>query len=185
MFFFVPDLRRIIRQGEISQLFFRKREEINRFGKCSKTRYEMLTHSRESLQSDQSHEASRFVGGRHKVIEPRRMVCLMKKEHGSLSLTSESKLLTEYCGVHTFDNLNLGEVAAGMSDNRVENQPNDVTNEDLLVTEITKIVLPNSLGREGTEAVTKTDFPSKEGWVTVTTNKRRQSIPPGRYDPAT
>ena len=32
---------------------------------------------------------------------------------------------------------------------------NDVTNEDLAVTEITKIVLPTSLGREGTEAVAK------------------------------
>ncbi len=62
---------------------------------------------------------------------------------------------------------------------------NDVTNEDLPVTEITKIVLPNSLGREGTEVVAKTDSLSKEGWVTVTTKKGRQSIPPGRYDPAT
>jgi hypothetical protein len=62
---------------------------------------------------------------------------------------------------------------------------NDVTNEDLSLTEITKIVLPNSSGREGTEAVAKTDSPSKEGWVTVTTKKGRQSIPPGRYDPAT
>jgi hypothetical protein len=89
------------------------------------------------------------------------MVCLLKKEHGSLSLTSEPKLLTEYCGVHTFDNLNLGEVTAGMSGDRVDNQPNDVTNEDLSVTEITKIMLPNSLGREGTEAVTKTDSLSR------------------------
>ena len=32
---------------------------------------------------------------------------------------------------------------------------NDLTNEDLLVTEITNIVFPNSLGREGTEAVAK------------------------------
>jgi len=62
---------------------------------------------------------------------------------------------------------------------------NDVTNEDLLVTEIIKIGLPNSLGREGTEEVAKTDSPSKEGWMTVTTKKRRQSIPPGHYDPAT
>ncbi len=62
---------------------------------------------------------------------------------------------------------------------------NDVTNADLTVTEIIKIVLPNSLGREGTEVVTKTDSPSKEGWVTVTTKKGRQSISPGRYDPAT
>jgi len=40
---------------------------------------------------------------------------------------------------------------------------NDVTNEDLSVTEIMKIVFPNSLGREGTEAVAKTDSLSKEG----------------------
>ena len=62
---------------------------------------------------------------------------------------------------------------------------NDVTNEDLLVTEVIKIVFPNSLGREGTEAVAKTDSPSKEVWVTDTTKKGRQSIPPGRYDPVT
>ena len=60
-----------------------------------------------------------------------------------------------------------------------------MTNEDLSVREITKIMLPNSLGMEGTEAVAKTDSPSKEGWVTVTTKKWRQSIPPGHYDPAT
>jgi hypothetical protein len=33
------DLRRIIRQVEISRFFFRKREEINRFGKCSVGHY--------------------------------------------------------------------------------------------------------------------------------------------------
>jgi hypothetical protein len=53
------------------------------------------------------------------------------------------------------------------------------------VTEITRIVFPNSLGKEGTEEVAKTDSPSKEIWVTVTTKKGRQSIPPGCYDPAT
>ena len=62
---------------------------------------------------------------------------------------------------------------------------NDVTNEDLSVTEVIKTVLPNSSGREGTEAVAKTDSPSREGWMTVTMKKGRQSIPPGRYDPAT
>jgi hypothetical protein len=62
---------------------------------------------------------------------------------------------------------------------------NDVTNEDLLVTEVTTIVFPNSLEREGTKEVAKTDSPSKDGWVTVTPKKGRQSIPPGRYDPAT
>ncbi len=60
-----------------------------------------------------------------------------------------------------------------------------MTNEDLSVTEIIKIGLPNSLGRECTEAVAKTDSPSKEGWMTVTTKKGRQSIPPGLFDPAT
>jgi hypothetical protein len=62
---------------------------------------------------------------------------------------------------------------------------NDVSNEDLAVTEIIKIVLPNSLGREGTEAVARADSPSKERWVTVTMKKGTQSIPPGCYDPAT
>ena len=62
---------------------------------------------------------------------------------------------------------------------------NDVSNEDLAVTEIIKIVIPNSLEREDMEAVTRTDSPSKEGWVTVTTKKGRQSIPPGHYNPAT
>ncbi len=54
-----------------------------------------------------------------------------------------------------------------------------------MVTEIIKIVLPNSLGREGMEVVAKTDSSSKEGWVTNTMKKGRQSIPPGHYDPAT
>ena len=62
---------------------------------------------------------------------------------------------------------------------------NDVSKEDLAVTEIIKIVLPNSLIREGMEAAARTDSPSKEGWVTVTTKRGRQSILPGRYDPAT
>ena len=62
---------------------------------------------------------------------------------------------------------------------------NDVTNEDLSVTEVIKIVFPNAMGRKGTETVPNADSPSKEGWVTVTTKKGRQSIPPGRYDPAT
>jgi len=35
------------------------------------------------------------------------------------------------------------------------------------------------------EAVAKTYSPSKEGWMTVTMKKGRQSIPPGHYDPAT
>ncbi len=60
---------------------------------------------------------------------------------------------------------------------------NDVSNA---VTEVIKVVLPYSLGREGTAAVAKTQVsPSKEGWVTVTTKKGRQSILPGHYDSAT
>jgi hypothetical protein len=63
---------------------------------------------------------------------------------------------------------------------------NDVSNADLTVTEVIKVVLPNSLGREGMAAVAKTqDSSSKEGWVIVTTKKGRQSILPGHYDPAT
>jgi hypothetical protein len=62
---------------------------------------------------------------------------------------------------------------------------NDVSNEDLTVTEVIKVALPNSLEREGTAIVAKTqDSPSKEGWMTVTTKKGRQSILPGHYDPA-
>jgi hypothetical protein len=76
-----------------------------------------------------------------------------------------------------------GEVAAEMS-NAVP-ITDDVTNEDLSVTEVIKIVFPNDMGREGTKTVPKTNSPSKEGWVTVTTKNRRQSIPPGRYNPAT
>jgi hypothetical protein len=62
---------------------------------------------------------------------------------------------------------------------------NDVSNEDLTVMEVIKVALPNSLESKGTAIVAKTqDSPSKEGWMTVTTKKGRQSIPPGRYDPA-
>ncbi len=62
---------------------------------------------------------------------------------------------------------------------------NDVSNEDLTVMKVIKVALPNSLEREGTAIVTKTqDSPNKEGWMTVTTKKGRQSIPPGHYDPA-
>jgi hypothetical protein len=62
---------------------------------------------------------------------------------------------------------------------------NDVSNEDLIVMEVIKVALPNSLEREGAAIVAKThDSPSKEGWMTVTTKKGRQSIPPGHYDPA-
>jgi hypothetical protein len=54
---------------------------------------------------------------------------------------------------------------------------NDASNADLTVTEVIKVVLPNSLGREGMAAVAKTqDSPSKEGWVTVTTKKEASHL---------
>jgi hypothetical protein len=63
---------------------------------------------------------------------------------------------------------------------------NDVSNADLTVTEVIKVVLPYSLRREGMAVVAKTqDSPSKEAWMTVTTKKGRQSIPPGHYYLAT
>ena len=63
---------------------------------------------------------------------------------------------------------------------------NDVSNEDLTVTEVIKVALPNPLEQNDAEVVAETkDSLSKEGWTTVTTKKGRQSIPPGRYDPAT
>ena len=53
---------------------------------------------------------------------------------------------------------------------------NDVSNADLTVTEVIKVALPNSFGREGTVAVAETNSPSKEVWVTVTTKKGMQSF---------
>ncbi len=52
--------------------------------------------------------------------------------------------------------------------------------------EVIKVVFPNSLGRKVmVDVATTPDSLSKEGWMTVTTKKRRQSIPPGHYDLAT
>jgi hypothetical protein len=63
---------------------------------------------------------------------------------------------------------------------------NDVSSKDLTVTEIIKVALPNPLIRNDVMVVAKTqDSSSKEGWMTVTTKKGRQSIPPGHSDPAT
>ena len=45
----------------------------------------------------------------HKVTGNKRDGLSVKKEDGSLSLTSELKLLREYCGVYTFVNKNLKE----------------------------------------------------------------------------
>jgi hypothetical protein len=49
---------------------------------------------------------------------------------------------------------------------------NDVSNADLTVMEVIKVVIPNSLGREVMVVDAKTQYSlSKEGWVTVTTKK--------------
>jgi hypothetical protein len=62
---------------------------------------------------------------------------------------------------------------------------NDVSNKDLAVTEVIKVMLPNSMRWEGKETVAETpNSSSKEGWVTVTIKKGRKSIPMGQYDPA-
>jgi hypothetical protein len=45
----------------------------------------------------------------HKVTGNKKDVLFVEKEDWSLSLTSELKLLREYCGVHTFDNMILKE----------------------------------------------------------------------------
>ncbi len=48
---------------------------------------------------------------------------------------------------------------------------NDVSNEDLTVTEAIKVALPNTLERNDVMVVAETqDSLSKEGWTTVTTN---------------
>ncbi len=58
-----------------------------------------------------------------------------------------------------------------------------MSNEDLTVTDVIKVALPNSLERKSMSVVAETqDSPSKERWVTVTTKKGRQSILPGHYD---
>ena len=63
---------------------------------------------------------------------------------------------------------------------------NDVSNKDSTVTEVIKIVLPNSLERNDAMVVAEAqDSPSKEEWMTVTTMKGRQRIPPEHYDPVT
>ncbi len=63
---------------------------------------------------------------------------------------------------------------------------NDVSNEDLAVTEVIKVRFPDSIGGEGmATGIKMQDSLSKEGWVIVTTKQGRQCIPPGRYDWAT
>jgi hypothetical protein len=63
---------------------------------------------------------------------------------------------------------------------------NDVSNEDMKVTEVIKVMLPNYDNWEGKTASAKTPkSSSKEGWVTVTTRKGRQATSTCWYDPAT
>jgi hypothetical protein len=63
---------------------------------------------------------------------------------------------------------------------------NDVSNEDMKVTEVIKVTLSNYDNGEGKTASAETHkSSSKEGWVTVTTRKGRQVTPTCWYDPAT
>ena len=63
---------------------------------------------------------------------------------------------------------------------------NDVSNEDMKVTEVIKVTLPNYDNGEGKTANAETpESSSKEGWVTVTIRKGRQVTPTCWYDPAT
>jgi hypothetical protein len=63
---------------------------------------------------------------------------------------------------------------------------NDVSNEDMKVTEVIKVMLPNYDNGEGKTASAETPkSSSKEGWVTVTMRKVRQVTLTSRYDPAT
>ena len=63
---------------------------------------------------------------------------------------------------------------------------NDVSEENMKVTEVMKVTLPNYDSGEGATVDAMThESANKEGWVTVTTKRGRQVTPPGRYDPAT
>jgi hypothetical protein len=63
---------------------------------------------------------------------------------------------------------------------------NDVSNEDMKVTEVIKVTLPNYDNGEGKTASAETPkSSSKEGWVTVIMRKGRQVTPTCWYDPAT
>jgi hypothetical protein len=65
---------------------------------------------------------------------------------------------------------------------------NDMSNKDMKVMEVIKVMLPNLMGWEGTVMDTEThetsDSSNKEGWKIVTA-KHGQKIPMGRYDPST
>ncbi len=63
---------------------------------------------------------------------------------------------------------------------------NDVSEEDMKVMEVIKVMLPNYDSGEG--KITNTETPessSEEGWVKVTTRAGRQVTQPCWYDPAT
>jgi hypothetical protein len=61
---------------------------------------------------------------------------------------------------------------------------NDVSNEDMAVTEVMKVMLPDSTGWEGMVVDAKPNSSSKKGWETVT-RRGRKSIPTGQYNPLT
>ncbi len=63
---------------------------------------------------------------------------------------------------------------------------NNVSDEDMKVTKVIKVTLPNYDNGVGKTASAETpESSSKEGWVTVTTRKGRQVNPTCWYDPAT
>jgi hypothetical protein len=64
---------------------------------------------------------------------------------------------------------------------------NDVSNKDMTVMEVIKVMLPNTMGWEGKVTNTEThetpDSSNKEGWEIVTTKHGQKSILTGRYNP--
>jgi hypothetical protein len=64
---------------------------------------------------------------------------------------------------------------------------NDVSNKDMSVTEVIKIMLPNTMGWEGkvtdTEKHETPNSSNKEGWDIVTTKDGQKSIPTGWNNP--
>ncbi len=61
---------------------------------------------------------------------------------------------------------------------------NDISNKDMNVTEVIKVMHPNYISVE--DKTTKAETPkvlSEEGWSMVTTRRGRQVTAPGRYDP--
>ena len=63
---------------------------------------------------------------------------------------------------------------------------NDVSKEDMNVTEVIKVMYPNYSSMEDKTTKAETlKASSEEGWSTVTMKRGRQVTAPGHYDPAT